>query len=251
MARKKDKKKRQQELEDALVALMTAQNHKYHRFTDRYTVLLDGFVNELIVNLADPKLDTFVSLQVRQYEAIRKLQATLIDYQEEFSDMLSDSMEEALEETMRQLFPNKAIPSATENDYLQQVIAEAYDYFEEIFLQLLLEIESIAVGTIPSSEDIVTTIQKLRDRLSYTLRRHIEAQMAAIINLAVIEASKQHEIELWKWCIRPELTESGTCADCKDLAEGGIGNEGLYTLSTMPLLPRHPHCVCILIPYIL
>lgn len=251
MARKKDKKKRQQELEDALVALMTAQNHKYHRFTDRYTVLLDGFVNELIVNLADPKLDTFASLQVRQYEAIRKLQATLIDYQEEFSYMLSDSMEEALEETMRQLFPNKAIPSATENDYLQQVIAEAYDYFEEIFLQLLLEIESIAVGTIPSSEDIVTTIQKLRDRLSYTLRRHIEAQMAAIINLAVIEASKQHEIELWKWCIRPELTESGTCADCKDLAEGGIGNEGLYTLSTMPLLPRHPHCVCILIPYIL
>lgn len=251
MARKKDKKKRQQELEDALVALMTAQNHKYHRFTDNYTVLLDGFVNELIVNLADPKLDTFASLQVRQYEAIRKLQATLIDYQEEFSNMLSDSMEEALEETMRQLFPNKAIPSATDNAYLQQVIAEAYDYFEEIFLQLLLEIESIAVGTIPSSEDIVTTIQKLRDRLSYTLRRHIEAQMAAIINLAVIEASKQYEIEVWKWCIRPELTESGTCADCRDLAEGGIGNEGLYTLSTMPLLPRHPHCVCILIPYIL
>ncbi|WFR76870.2 hypothetical protein P9166_13200 (plasmid) [Lactococcus lactis] len=251
MARKKDKKKRQEEIEDALVAFMTSQNHKYHRFTDSFTVLLDGFVNELIVNLADPKLDTFAILQVKQYEAIRKLQATLIDYQEEFREMLLESMSDTLEETMRQLLPNKAIPSATDNSYLEQTIAEAYDYFEELFLQLLLEIESIAVGTVPSTEDIVTTIQKLRDRLSYTLRRHIEAQMAAIINLAVIEASKQHKIEVWKWCIRPELTESGTCADCLALSEGGIGNEGLYTLSTMPLLSRHPHCVCILIPYVL
>ena len=251
MARKKDEEKRQQEIEDALVALMTAQNHKYHRFTDRFTVLLDGFVNELIVNLADPKLDAFAILQVSQYEAIRKLQAALIDYQEEFREMLLESMSDTLEETLGQLFTNKAIPSATDNAYIEQVIAEAYDYFEEIFLQLLVEIEAIAVGTIPSTEDIVTTIQKLRDRLSYTLRRHIEAQMSAVINLAVIEASKQHEIELWKWCIRPELTESGTCADCRELAEGGIGNEGLYTLATMPLLPRHPHCVCILIPYVL
>lgn len=246
MAFKKDKK--QQLIEDALVAIMTANSEKYHRFTDSYTVLLDGFINELIVNLADPKLDAFAVLQVKQYEAIRKLQLTLLDYQSEFEEMLLDSMRETLEETLRQVFPDKAIPSATENDFLRETIAEAYDYFEELFLQLLIELEGVAVGNIPSTEDIVTTIQKLRDRLSYTLRRHIEAQMSAVINLAVIEASKQYGVKLWKWNIRPELTESGTCSDCRDLAEGGIGNEGLYTLATMPLLPRHPHCVCILIP---
>lgn len=247
MARKLSKKKRQQHLEDSLVDIMMAEHEEYLAFIQDYSEKLTAAFNEAALLAGSNDVS-----KEESREAITSLIQVLGDYRDTFKEMLVKTSQKASSGVLGQDYFERVVYIADEKDSIEKDIEEAYDYFEEIFISILLELEEINSGTtsIEAQDKLITNLVAMRERLVYFLRRHVEAQMSLIVNLAVIEASQQYGVELWKWNNRPELTESGTCDHCKSLAVGGLENEGIYTLETLPLLPVHPHCVCVVIPLI-
>ena len=253
MARKLGKKKRQELLDELLVELMKDTHNDYLRFVEEYSIKLESKFNEVALLKASSTISIIVrNRQIAQ--ATSELLTILYEYQEAFRTKLSDTMSVVMEEVLGQDYLERVIYTAEDNTAIVGAIEGAYDYFEEIFSPILLQLtmlDSTSMLSETQENELVATLITMRDRLSYELRRHVEAQMSLIVNLGIIEASKElYGISLWKWSNRPELTESGTCAHCKSLAEGGIGSEGIYTLETLPLLPVHPHCVCVVLPVI-
>lgn len=247
MARKPSKAKRQQSLEDALVNVMIATTEDYRDFTYRLGLRVSEAVLRLSLLLMDEN-----SSSIARNEAIAELYSVLDDYREEFIQKLRETSEKALSDLSGQDYFGRVLYTAEQESTLENTLEEAYDYFEEIFIPIMFELVKLSNGSQEDRNDkaLGATLAQLSNNLEYFLRRHVEAQMSLIINLTVIGFSEPYGVELWKWNNRPELTESGTCDHCKSLANGGIRDEGIYTLDTLPLLPVHPHCVCIIIPLI-
>lgn len=247
MARKMGKKKRQELLEAFLTDVMIDTQKEFSNIIGRYSPQLEAVLDKIII---EAMKDSPNYMNIQDSKSLLDYYTTI--YGVAFRDELTKAFREVADRVVGHPSLGEGIASVDMTNAIQELIEEAYDYFFSILLPILYELEGVATGTIVlgESQGKLDHLEQLRDNLLYFLRRHVEAQASTIINLAVVEASKQYEITLWKWSNRPELTVSGVCEHCKSLAHGGIRNEGLYTLETLPLLPVHPHCVCILVPVI-
>lgn len=247
MARKMGKKKRQELLEAFLTDVMIDTQKDFADIIGRYSPQLEAVVDKIIIEAMKESPDYML---IQDSKSLLEYYTSV--YGTAFKEELTKAFTEVAEKVVGHPSLGEGIASVDITNAIQEIIGEAYDYFFSILLPILYELEGVATGTVVlgESQGKLTHLEQLRDNLLYFLRRHVEAQASVIINLAVVEASKQYEITLWKWSNRPELTVSGVCEHCKSLAHGGIRNEGLYTLETLPLLPVHPHCVCIIVPVI-
>lgn len=247
MARKLGKKKRQELLEAFLSDLMIEFQGKFSTIIGRFSPQLEAPVNQIIIEALK---DSPNYLEVQSSKDLLEYYTTL--YGVAFRDELTEAFTEVAERVVGHHLIGEGSVSVDITNAIQELIAEAYDYFFSILLPIIYELEGVATGTVilGESQGKLNHLEQLRDNLLYFLRRHVEAQASAVINLAVIESSKQYGVTLWKWSNRPELTVSGVCEHCKSLAHGGTKNEGIYTLETLPLLPVHPHCVCVVVPVI-
>ncbi|WAX15544.1 hypothetical protein EG103P1_00080 [Enterococcus phage EG103P1] len=247
MARKMGKKKRQELLEAFLTDVMIDTQKDFADIIGRYSPQLEAVVDKIIIEAMKESPDYML---IQDSKSLLEYYTSV--YGTAFKEELTKAFTEVAEKVVGHPSLGEGIASVDITNAIQEIIEEAYDYFFSILLPILYELEGVATGTVVlgESQGKLAHLEQLRDNLLYFLRRHIEAQASVIINLAVVEASKQYEITLWKWSNRPELTVSGVCEHCKSLAHGGIRNEGLYTLETLPLLPVHPHCVCIIVPVI-
>lgn len=247
MARKMGKKRRQEVLEAFLTDIMLDYQKEFGEIIGRYSPVLKATVDSMIVQALSETPDYMELLDARA-----TLENYTAMYGTAFKEELSKAFTEISEKVVGHASFGEGLPSVDMTNAIRETIEEAYAYFFSILLPIVYELEGVATGTVVlgESQGRLEHLAQLRDNLLYFLRRHVEAQASVIINLAVIEASKQHEITLWKWSNRPELTVSGVCGHCKSLAHGGLKNEGLYTLDSLPLLPVHPHCVCIVVPVI-
>lgn len=245
MARKMGKKKRQELLEAFLTEVMIDTQKDFSQIVERFSPQLEAAVNRIIIQAVKEQPD-FMEVQ----DARDNLEYYTTTYGVAFKEELTKAFEEVAKRVVGQPLIGEGLSSVDMTNAIQELIEEAYDYFFSILLPILYELEGVATGTVVlgESQGKLDHLEQLRNNLLYFLRRHVEAQASAIINLAVIEASKQHGITLWQWSNRPELTVSGVCEHCKSLAHGGIKNDGVYTIETLPLLPVHPHCVCVVVP---
>jgi hypothetical protein len=252
LAKELSKKERQQALEDLLVGVMETTQKEYKAFIEDFSERLEGKLNEIII-LKTSQDQRITSNLIAYQRAIMELYELLEDYREEFRRLLQSTFADVFSQASGHTYYDKVENTIEDTGTFQNNIEEAYDYFEEIFDSILVEMDAIDSSSLSdkSTNELVATLASIRDRLVYFLRRHVEAQMSLIINLAIIEASRQLGTTYWKWCIRPELTASGTCERCRGISEGGIGDEGIYALEDLPLLPVHPHCVCVVIPVVL
>lgn len=247
MARKMGKKRRQEVLEAFLTDLMLDYQKEFSQIIGRYSPVLKATVDSMIVQALSETPD-----YVEMMDAKSTIENYTAMYGTAFKEELTIAFQEVAEKVVGHPSLGEGIVSVDMTNAIQELIEEAYDYFFTILTPILYELEGVSTRTVVlgESQGRLDHLQKLRDNLLYFLRRHVEAQASVIINLAVVEASEQHGITLWKWSNRPELTVSGVCEHCKSLAHGGLRNEGLYSLDTLPLLPVHPHCVCIVVPVI-
>lgn len=86
---------------------------------------------------------------------------------------------------------------------------------------------------------IVATGDKYSDRLA-TLYR---TELWHMERLGILDGMKYNKVKYVEFVSRGD---NRVCPECQSLE---AYNDGIYTIEDAPILPRHPHCRCVLLPH--
>lgn len=238
------------ELEANLVALMVSSHEILDNLNFRLKAELNSLLSDYIIEVASlPEGAIYRIYGIT--EQLRMDIMTLIEpYLREYEQMVIEAHKEALEEVIGHVSESNALDSEGILSDALMVAQQAREKTVNILMVMISQLSDQAYQmsqqgvTAGSIDDLTST----KDSLIYQLRRHFEAFLSFTINDSISKGASSSGFTHYYWQIQPELTRSGTCEVCKAHSKGGVNHDGIYSLDDVPMIPVHPHCVCILIP---
>lgn len=237
------------DMERLLVAIMESDHEALGGLIIRLRAELNSLIADYILevsSLGEYDVAKFNDLTDQLEGDIMVVLAPLLT---EYIELAENAHREAVQAVLGQDFELSAITGVGLLD-ISGSIDQAREKTYSIIAAMISEIEGIASMGVKDgfkAKDIQLLTDK-KDSLLYQLRRHFEAFLSLVVNQGVTQASPLKGYTRWYWQIHPELTRSGTCQVCRDYSHGGQNRDGVYTIFDLPMIPVHPHCVCVLIP---
>lgn len=239
------------EIERQLVRLMTDSHEDLGGLTLRLKVELNNLLSDYILEVAELRENDIAGLNDLTEQLYGDISVVLAPLLNEYLTMAEKAHREAVEAIIGQNYSLEEMLSVGMTDSTGS-IEQAKQTTYNIIAALTSEISSIASRGLTNKDGLtardIRDLSDKKDSLLYQVRRHFEAFLSLMINEAVIQASPLVGVTRWFWQTHPELTRSGTCPTCKMHAQGGVDGDGIYTANDLPMIPVHPHCVCVIIP---
>lgn len=241
------------EMERELVRLMTDYHNDLGGLTLRLKVELNNLLSDYILEVADLRENDIAGLNDLTEQLYGDISVVLAPLLNEYLNMAEKAHREAVKAIVGQNYSVEELLSVGMTDS-KGSIEQAKQTTYNIIAALTSEISSIVARGLTNKDGLtakdIRDLADKKDSLLYQVRRHFEAFLSLMINEAVLQASPLIGATMWYWQTHPELTRSGTCPTCKMHAQGGANGDGMYTSIDLPMIPVHPHCVCVLIPVI-
>lgn len=236
------------ELESTLIAIMVDTHKALDGLNARLKADLSVLLSDYILAVASIPQGASGQLDNLTTRLYGDIVDVLNPYLDEYEEMATEAHREALEAVVGQGSGTSGIMPEEMEEFLS-TIAEAREKTASIVVAMMQEISLTSKQMVnQTSPQLLDGLVKAKDSLNYQLRRHLEAFLSLSINQGVVQGSEEKGYKKWYWQIHPELTRSGTCPTCKKHSVGGANSDGVYTLEDLPMIPVHPHCVCVLIP---
>lgn len=237
------------DMERLLVAIMESTHNTLGGLILRLRGELNSLIADYILDISSLKENDVAKLNDLTDQLENDIAVVLAPLMVEYLELTEKAHKEAVQAVLGQDFEITDISGIGLLD-ISGSIEQARSKTYEILAAVISEIESIASMSVRdgvTAKDIQLLSDK-KDSLLYQMRRHLEAFLSLAVNQGVTQASPLKGYTKWYWQIHPELTRSGTCQVCRDYSHGGQNRDGVYTVFDLPMIPVHPHCVCVLIP---
>ena len=239
------------DIERKLVSLMIDYHDDLGGLILRLKVELNNLLSDYILEVAALKPNDVAQLNFLTQQLQDDISVVLAPLMTEYLGLTQEAHDRAVEAVIGQNDKLEELLSVGMTDSAGSV-EQAKQTTYNIIAALASEISSIALRGLTDKNGITaSTVRELTDKkdsLLYQVRRHFEAFLSLMINEGIIQSSPIMGYTQWYWQTHPELTRSGTCPTCKEHAQGGVNNDGIYSSHDLPMIPVHPHCVCVLIP---
>lgn len=237
------------DIERELVQLMIDSHEALGGLNLRLRVELNSLLSDYILEVTSLSPNDVASFNILTQQLQDDISIVLAPLLSEYLSMAENAHDEALYTVLGHKYPSGDISIVGMTDTTAS-IEQAKQTTYNIIAALASEISSMAYGGLVNgfTASLISDLSDKKDSLLYQVRRHFEAFLSLMINEGVIQSSRLEGYTRWYWQIHPELTRSGTCTTCKGYSTGGVNNDGIYSEEDLPMIPVHPHCVCVLIP---